>query len=317
MHAQHAHQLHRTSANCSTALVGSHQSVQVLCKALKRTKASASAAKLSGGLRTYRLSCFRRCLNSTMAHVDHRLPPALSKKDGGTVSKRLEDGELSLHPNGNQRPHQERHLIVMVNGLYGKASNWDAAVECLTERLSVQGKRETLVYASSASTSRQTFEGVDSCGLRLAEEIRQLRSDHPSLCRISLVGHSMGGLIARHAAGLLLVGADIEAADTDIARQSGGRSSCLMAGMEPAHFITMATPHLGCSVSPGLSQLPFLQWMEHFPRICSMIAKAVPWVTQWLYARVGSQFFLADGSDDAGDGDDNRKEPLLVRKHAV
>ena len=42
----------------------------------------------------------------------------------------------------------------------------------------------------------QTFDGVDVCGERLAEEIREVVAAHPSLERISLLGHSMGGLMA-------------------------------------------------------------------------------------------------------------------------
>lgn len=41
----------------------------------------------------------------------------------------------------------------------------------------------------------QTFEGIDVCGERLAAEIRAVVEQHPGLARISLLGHSMGGLI--------------------------------------------------------------------------------------------------------------------------
>ena len=47
----------------------------------------------------------------------------------------------------------------------------------------------------------QTYEGIDKCGQRLAEEVKGYVEEHPALQRISVVGHSMGGLIARYALG--------------------------------------------------------------------------------------------------------------------
>jgi len=47
----------------------------------------------------------------------------------------------------------------------------------------------------------QTYQGIDRCGDRLAEEVRAYVEEHSALQRISVVGHSMGGLIARYALG--------------------------------------------------------------------------------------------------------------------
>lgn len=49
--------------------------------------------------------------------------------------------------------------------------------------------------AASLLPSHQTFDGIDVCGERLAGEIRAVAAAHPSLRRISLLSHSMGGLI--------------------------------------------------------------------------------------------------------------------------
>jgi hypothetical protein len=86
------------------------------------------------------------------------------------------------------------------------------------------------------SSSLQTFHGIDTCGKRLAEEIRLVVAKYPSLKYISFLGHSMGGLLVRHAVGHLY-----------------NPSSMLVAGLQPIHFITMASPHLGCDAS-GESQ---------------------------------------------------------------
>lgn len=47
----------------------------------------------------------------------------------------------------------------------------------------------------------QTYRGIDACGQRLVEEIQECVSKHPNLDRLSIFGHSMGGLIARYALG--------------------------------------------------------------------------------------------------------------------
>lgn len=53
------------------------------------------------------------------------------------------------------------------------------------------------------TSARQTFQGLDTCGQRLADEIGRIASQHASLRYFSCVGHSMGGLLARYAIGKL------------------------------------------------------------------------------------------------------------------
>lgn len=62
---------------------------------------------------------------------------------------------------------------------------------------------------------------------------------HHSLERISIIAHSMGGLIARYALGLLY--------------NPASRTVC---GLEPCHFVTLATPHLGCDAD-GVAQVQY------------------------------------------------------------
>jgi hypothetical protein len=152
----------------------------------------------------------------------------------------------------------------------------------------------------------QTFHGVDICGERLAEEIRGVVAQHPGLERISLLGHSMGGLIARYAAGERAQHAQRErrpgCGRWQVVWEAGGKAAqskqgvwagrvcagcraqggssfptrappCIhgyqphraaltwrvcaagrlfdpesrtICGLKPCHFVSMATPHLGC-----------------------------------------------------------------------
>ena len=50
-----------------------------------------------------------------------------------------------------------------------------------------------------------THDGIDKCGDRLADEVMKTAKQHnlPPGTRISFVGHSLGGLIARYAIGKL------------------------------------------------------------------------------------------------------------------
>lgn len=72
-------------------------------------------------------------------------------------------------------------------------------------------------------------------------------------------------------------------------------SSRTILGLKPAHFVTMATPHLGVDGN-GLTQVPLLGWAGDVPFIGSsiqklMISMACP-VTSMLFGKSGQQFFL-------------------------
>ncbi|KAL0039127.1 hypothetical protein WJX77_008695 [Trebouxia sp. C0004] len=182
----------------------------------------------------------------------------------------------------------KKHLVVMANGLFGKASNWDVVIDNLQKVLDTS---QTLLVASDANSLMQTFDGIDSCGDRLAAEVLQKAKEYPSLEKISLLGHSMGGLLVRYAAGKLY-----------------DPVTCLICGLIPAHFITLATPHMGCD-GEGPAQVPFIGWTGEVPvvghsiqRLLQSVAK--PFVATFM-KRTGQQFFMHDTEE--------HRQPLLVR----
>ena len=67
--------------------------------------------------------------------------------------------------------------------------------------------------------------------------MRGVVSAHPSLTRVSVVAHSMGGLMARYAVGALF-----------------NPDKGYVCGLRPCHFVTMATPHCGCDAD-GVAQV--------------------------------------------------------------
>ena len=121
---------------------------------------------------------------------------------------------------------QPQHLVVLVHGLFGKPADWRHVVRELEAGLGGRGVR---IFVSRANLLWRTFDGVDVCGARLAAEVEALvAAEGAGLETISIVGHSLGGLIGRYAVGVL-----------------SDEASRKMAGLQPHSFVTIATPHLG------------------------------------------------------------------------
>lgn len=201
------------------------------------------------------------------------------EKDAGLVPRKISAG-----------PHT--HLVVLVNGLLGNSSNW----ECFISNLKADdGTGHFLLHPSRTNNMFGTYEGIDVCGQRLVEEIRDVVSENPGLEHISLVGHSMGGLLARWAAGKLF--------DTE---------NRTVAGLKPAHFMTLATPHLGCSgESAQPNHVPFIAWTPE-PLGKYLERAAVPFAGMFL-KRTGQHFFLKDGLPLELAVNDVDAGPLLFR----
>ncbi|KAL2484086.1 Hydrolase-like protein family [Forsythia ovata] len=189
------------------------------------------------------------------------------------------------------------HLLVLVHGILASPSDWTYFEAELKRRL---GKK-FLTYASSSNTYTKTFTGIDGAGKRLADEVVQVVKRTESLKKISFLAHSLGGLFARHAIGVLYV-PNVSYMSDDIASSTGtnlktlfSSNKGLIAGLEPINFITLATPHLGVR---GKKQLPFLLGVPILEKLAAPIA---PFIT----GRTGSQLFLTDGKPN--------KPPLLLR----
>ncbi|GLC52657.1 hypothetical protein PLESTB_000654200 [Pleodorina starrii] len=166
------------------------------------------------------------------------------------------------------------HLIVLANGLFGSPSNWSVICEQLQEHLD---PATVVLHPSKVNRRTDTYDGIDVCGQRLADEIRSVTTAYPSLQRISVIGHSMGGLLLRYAIGVLY-------------NPSTGR----VAGLRPSHFITLATPHMGCDAD-GLAQVPFIGWVPVKPVQRMLQVLSIP-TASLLFRRTGRQFFMADGT---------------------
>ncbi|KAI4962207.1 hypothetical protein J4E86_001239 [Alternaria arbusti] len=119
------------------------------------------------------------------------------------------------------------HLCVLVHGLWGKPEHLKYVSTTLGERYP-EDKLHILVAKRNAGSF--TYDGIDTGGERVAEEVErkleELAEAGHDITKISVVGYSLGGLIARYAIGLLF-------------------RRCIFEKIQPVNFTTFATPHLG------------------------------------------------------------------------
>ncbi|XP_054787760.1 lipid droplet phospholipase 1 isoform X2 [Prosopis cineraria] len=171
------------------------------------------------------------------------------------------------------------------------ATDWKFAAEQFVKEL----PDKVFVHCSERNVSRLTLDGVDVMGERLAEEVIDVIQRKPNMRKISIVAHSVGGLVARYAIGRLYRSSERECVHDSCTRESKENSSGTICGLEAMNFITVATPHLG---SRGHKQVPFLFGVPAIEKLASC-------VIHFIFRRTGRHLFLTD--------DDEGKPPLLKR----
>ncbi|GIL46461.1 hypothetical protein Vafri_3450 [Volvox africanus] len=152
------------------------------------------------------------------------------------------------------------HLVVVQHGVRGAPINTNYLANLLTERLGNTG----FVFNFAGNSKFATYDGIDICGERLFQGVK---SAHDNLVHqgtppthISFIGFSLGGLIARYAAGRLF---------------SEGYFDHVM----PLNFITIATPHLGA-------------WRQTTSAIHRLMDLPAP----EALSRTGTQLYLKDAT---------------------
>ncbi|EPY52400.1 lipase [Schizosaccharomyces cryophilus OY26] len=129
--------------------------------------------------------------------------------------------------------HAEKsHLVILTHGMH---SNVGADMEYLKEQIlnAADKNGELVVVRGYRGNYCQTEKGVRWLGKRLAEWLLEIvgweTSSFPRYSHISLVAHSLGGLVQTYAAGYVH------------AKTHG----CFFQAIHPVHFVTLATPWLG------------------------------------------------------------------------
>jgi predicted alpha/beta-fold hydrolase len=154
------------------------------------------------------------------------LPFDLRSIDKQTFFPRWEMAPALRKP-GPSSSHSAQHLVVFVHGLWGNPSHLNYLVKALQDQYT---EDRLVVLAAKRNLGSLTYDGVEVGGERVAREIeefvQELRSSGRTISRFSIVGYSLGGLVARYAIGLLYHRRFFE-------------------DVQPINFCTFATPHLG------------------------------------------------------------------------
>lgn len=200
----------------------------------------------------------------------------------------VQNGEMAEKESESDNQLKE-HLVVMVHGLFGSDKHLVNVVKVMQESFAFSEGDDSkiLVYVSKVNKRTKTLDGINECGSRLVDELREFIGKHKTLKTISFVGHSMGGLISRYAIG--------HAYDS---------SSKTVFGLEPLHFITICTPHFGCNdtymkdIKKEDSVTPCLRWMGAIPVIGKVPAFLFEVFESFFVGlvlrRTGKQLFLRD-----------------------
>lgn len=138
-----------------------------------------------------------------------------------------------------------------------------------------------------------TYDGVDVCGTRVANEIEEVvdqLSETGKVTKLSVVGYSLGGLISRYCIGLLYQrgffdGAgdkahdDVSVQDTELQKtlSHDGNARRRARGIKPVTFTTFASPHVGVvALGTGL------------------LSKAYNWISPYVLSYTSRQLCLTD-----------------------
>ncbi|MCJ1254883.1 hypothetical protein MMC24_002699 [Lignoscripta atroalba] len=135
----------------------------------------------------------------------------------------MEEAERTL----NQGQRKADHLCVLVHGLWGNPKHLSYLATTLRE---TYPEEELQILVAKRNSDSFTYDGIDLGGERVAHEIEdaleELARKGQPIKKLSMVGYSLGGLVARYAMGLLY-------------------SKGWFDKLEPVNFTTFASPHLG------------------------------------------------------------------------
>ncbi|KAI0973963.1 putative serine esterase-domain-containing protein [Xylaria arbuscula] len=119
------------------------------------------------------------------------------------------------------------HLCVLVHGLWGNPNHMNQVAEALR---AAYPEDQLHLLLAKRNSGNFTYDGIELGGERVCaeieEELEAIRRKGGNVTKLSIVGYSLGGLVARYAVGLL-------------------SAKGVLDQLEPVNFTTFATPHLG------------------------------------------------------------------------
>jgi pimeloyl-ACP methyl ester carboxylesterase len=134
--------------------------------------------------------------------------------------------------------------VVLVHGLLGSPDKWSVMIDRLSGDPAVRAHFQFLTF------SYDSLQSITESGFQLAEALDEARrrfdpeGRDPSFDQVILVGHSLGGLVAKAASG-----------DLDRQRKGALRAPSDEGGLLRAprvgRFVFIATPHRGATINRG------------------------------------------------------------------
>jgi hypothetical protein len=121
------------------------------------------------------------------------------------------------------------HIIVLQNGLSGHHWRMHSMAVHLREALPAA---DCAIVISDVNNMASTYFGIEPCGRRLRDFVKEQCRLHPLAAKISFIGHSLGGLMIRYCIGLLQ-------------EENFFGSDRSLQQMQPVLYVSVASPHLG------------------------------------------------------------------------
>jgi hypothetical protein len=198
------------------------------------------------------------CVSNLARHHRHHMTP-----ERALLRRCFSDGHLAestclqnYDSTGAPKRKEDTHLIVLIHGWMGNALEMETLKESLLQQSEIRSQRkrklfkrnERVVIHAASCNEGLTHDGIVAGGRRVAIEINDLvqelwsKEQSSNKIRLSLVGNSLGGLYARFAL------SEIQWTD--------GSSKRPTKHLIPHHFVTTATPHLGCGFKQTYLPLP-------------------------------------------------------------
>jgi hypothetical protein len=145
--------------------------------------------------------------------------------------------------------------------------------EYITQRKKEEQTMDVLILNSMSNAGSKTYDGIDWIAERVVREIRaeqkEMQKQSKYVARLSIIGYSLGGLVARYVIALL--------DSQSFFKPVNGRA------VEARHFATFATPHIGVPPANGM-----------FGRLANYIGGR-------LLSRTGEQLYLLDSGWESDD----------------
>lgn len=176
-------------------------------------------------------------------------------------------------------PHAD-HLVVLVHGLMGTEN------DLLYLNSKINELEGFVTLRSKSNWWIKSLSGVRRSAERLVEEIQMLQHKHPTVQKISFVGNSLGGVIARHAIQIMHHHAAISHQGTHLC------ASPTSIALLPVTFITVASPFLGVNDFTYIED--YLQRMAGSALALPRPLKKLVALTMW---RTGEELFMQDHRD--------------------